>query len=319
MATGEDRQSGLRLVPLGGEGPEHVTGDGTGGLLTGVADGRILGVDPDTGRVHTVADTGGRPLGLLLGRDGDLLVCDAEKGLLRVDLASGKATPLLTTVQGRPLGVCSNVAQDRDGVLYVTDASSRYGLAEWKRDLLEHIGSGRLIRLSPDGTADVLLDGLRFANGVALSPDGSHVVVAETGTRRLHRVWLSGARAGRHDVLTDALPGYPDNLTVTADGLIWVAVAGPPDVLLEAVHRAPAVVRRRAAALPPKLLPDPRPSVRALALDFSGRRIHDVRFPARGFRMVTSAYSADGRLFLGSLRGTFLAVTPLPAGASNGT
>ncbi|MGH4033041.1 SMP-30/gluconolactonase/LRE family protein [Actinomycetota bacterium Odt1-20B] len=310
MPRRNDGSAALRLLPLGGEGPEHVTGDGRGGLLTGVADGRILSVDPATGRVREVAHTGGRPLGLTLRSDGTLLVCDAERGLLAVDLATRTVRVLLTAAQGVPLGLCSNVVEARDGTVYVTDASARHGLPDWKRDLLEHVGTGRLIRLGTDGSAEVLLDGVQFANGVVLTADESYAVVAETGAYRLVRVRLDGERAGEHDVLADALPGFPDNLTVADDGLIWVALAGPRDPLVALLHRGPAALRRTLAALPPRLLPGPRPSVRALAVDpDGGRTVHDVRRPPRGFRIATSAYYAEGRLWLGSLRGGALAVT----------
>ncbi|MFJ8825159.1 SMP-30/gluconolactonase/LRE family protein [Streptomyces sp. NPDC102467] len=302
----------VRLVPLGGEGPEHVTGDGSGGLLTGVADGRILNVDPATHRVREVARTGGRPLGMTMRADGTLLVCDAERGLLSVDLTTRAVRVLLTAAQGVPLGLCSNVAEAGDGTVYVTDSSARYGLRDWKRDLLEHRGTGRLIRLAPDGSVDLLLDGLRFANGVVLTEGGSCAVVAESGAYRVVRVRLDGARAGQHDVLADALPGFPDNLTLGDDSLIWTAIAGPRDPLVDLLHRGPPVLRRSLAALPPRALPGPRRSVRALALDPAGRTVHDVRRLPRGFTMATSAHRADGGLWFGSLRGTALAVTQLP-------
>ncbi|MEU8890433.1 SMP-30/gluconolactonase/LRE family protein [Streptomyces sp. NPDC048442] len=307
---GSGVSAALRLFPLGGEGPEHVTGDGAGGLLTGVADGRILRVDPATGQVREVADTGGRPMGMTMRADGTLLVCDAERGLLEVDLSSRAVRVLLTEAEGEPLGLCSNVAEARNGTVYVTDSSTRYGLRDWKRDLLEHVGTGRLIRLAPDGCADVLIDALQFANGVVLTADESYAVVAESGGYRLLRVRLDGAE-GQHDVLADELPGFPDNLTLAADGLIWVALAGPRDPLVDLLHRGPAALRRTLAHLPPRLLPGPRPSVRALALTPEGRTTHDVRRTPRGFRMATSAYCCEGRLWFGSLRGRALAATDL--------
>ncbi|MFJ9037016.1 SMP-30/gluconolactonase/LRE family protein [Streptomyces sp. NPDC102406] len=312
MSRGRGGAAPPRLLPLGGEGPEHVTGDGRGGLLTGVADGRVLRVDPATGEVREVARTGGRPMGLTPRSDGTLLVCDAERGLLAVDLSTRAVRTLLTGVRGVPFGLCSNVAEAADGTVYVTDSSTRYGLRDWKRDLLEHVGTGRLIRLAPDGSVDVLLDGLQFANGVVLTADESCAVVAESGAYRLVRVRLDGERAGRHDVLADALPGFPDNLTRDADGLIWAAIAGPRDPLVDALHRGPAAVRRGLAALPARLLPGPRRSVRALGIAPDGRTVHDVRRLPRGFSMATSAYRADGRLWFGSLRGTALAATDLP-------
>ena len=77
----------LRLVPVGGPGPEDVLLDDAGRMLTGLADGRIQRVDPAGTAASTVARTGGRPLGLEWLPDGRLLVCDAERGLLAVALS----------------------------------------------------------------------------------------------------------------------------------------------------------------------------------------------------------------------------------------
>lgn len=51
---------------------------------------------------------------------------------------------------------------------------------------------GRLIRFHPDrnGSAEILLDGLFFPNGVALTPDEQSLLWVETGTGRVHRLDL---------------------------------------------------------------------------------------------------------------------------------
>lgn len=93
-----------RYVAIGGRGPEDVVADARGRVLTGVEDGRILRLDglADSAgaRVEVLAETGGRPLGLELLPDDTLLVCDAERGLLRVDLADGTVGVLADSVAG---------------------------------------------------------------------------------------------------------------------------------------------------------------------------------------------------------------------------
>src|SRR5689334_1511769 len=69
-------------VPSVGRADVLVGPDGE--AYTGLEDGRILRITPDADRIDTVADTGGRPLGLEWLGDGTLLVCDARRGLLRV-------------------------------------------------------------------------------------------------------------------------------------------------------------------------------------------------------------------------------------------
>lgn len=66
-------------------------------------------------RAETLAETGGRPLGLELLPDGALLVCDAERGLLRIDLADGTVRILADSVAGERLRFCSNVVGLSDG------------------------------------------------------------------------------------------------------------------------------------------------------------------------------------------------------------
>lgn len=57
--------------------------------------------------------------------------------------------------------------------------------------------TGRLLRYDPrDGSTRVVAEDIWFANGVALSPDGTWAAVVETNSFRVHRVWLSGPQVG---------------------------------------------------------------------------------------------------------------------------
>ncbi len=100
----------------------------------------------------------------------------------------------------------------------------RYSYASCARDIIEHVPTGRLYRLSSSDAPKLLLGGLMFANGVALAPDRSFVLVAETGRSRIQRYWLTGAEAGSADIFCE-LPGHPDNMSVGPDGLFWVVIA----------------------------------------------------------------------------------------------
>lgn len=215
--------------------------------------------------------------------------------------------------------MCSNVVAAPDGSLYLTDASSRFPLRYWMGDLLEHSGTGRLIRCDLEGgRAEVVLDGLHFANGVTLAPDGSFLVVAETGAYRLRRLWLTGPRAGRHDVFADGLPGFPDNLSTGPDGLIWVALATPRRPALDLLHRTHPALRRAVWSLPEALRPGPHATAWAVAFDASGHPVHDLQRSGADFRMVTGVCEREGRLYLGSLVEGAVGVVPLPPPARPG-
>ncbi|MGP4048246.1 SMP-30/gluconolactonase/LRE family protein [Streptomyces sp. 2A115] len=318
------------LIPLGGTGPEDVAVDHEGLVVTGVDDGRILRVHPRRpARVERIARTGGRPLGLEVLPDGRVLVCDAERGLLRVTPASdsgpdsdsdshsgGKVEVLADQVAGAPLRFCSNAVAAADGSVYFTVSSRCYGLQEWAGDLMERTATGRLLRLPPGGgEPELLLDGLHFANGVVLAEDESCVVVAESGAYRLTRLWLSGARAGRRDTLIESLPGFPDNLSRGADGTIWVALAGPRLAALDWLHRAPVGVRRAVWRVVRPLGVRPRPIARVMGIGPDGRVRRDLRRRRSGYRMVTSVYAYEGTLVLGSLLENGIGVCELPESA----
>ncbi|MET7699634.1 SMP-30/gluconolactonase/LRE family protein [Streptomyces sp. NPDC005485] len=306
-----------RLVAIGGHGPEDVVADTRGRVLTGVEDGRILRLDgvadPSRVRVETLADTGGRPLGLELLPDNALLVCDARRGLLRVCLDDGTVHVLADSVQGQPLRFCSNAVALSDGSIYFTVSSRSYPLEQWIGDLVEHTATGRLLRLAAgDKEPEVLLEGLQFANGIAPATDESFLVVAETGTRRLTRYWLTGPTAGRSEVFADDLPGQPDNLWRSPGGPIWVALAGPRVPPLELLHRRGPAVRAAAAKVAVRAPFRPPGLAAVLAVDEQGRTLHHLERRRAPFRMVTSVCEADGRLVLGSLWERGVAVCDLP-------
>ncbi|MFI1165436.1 SMP-30/gluconolactonase/LRE family protein [Streptomyces sp. NPDC020801] len=309
----------LGYVAIGGRGPEDVVADEYGRVLTGVEDGRILRLDgldePAGARIEVLAETGGRPLGLELLPDGELLVCDAERGLLRVSLADGVVRVLADSVAGERLRFCSNVVALSDGTVYFTVSTRRYPLQQWIGDIVEHTGTGRLLRLAPGSrTPEVVLDGLQFANGLAPSADESFLVVAETGARRLTRYWLTGPRAGRGEPFVENLPGMPDNVWRTGKaGPVWVALAGPRVPPLDLLHRAAPAVRAAAARVAVRAPYRPTGTIGVLAVDDEGRITHHLARRHSGYRMVTSVCETNGHLILGSLRERGVAICRAPA------
>jgi sugar lactone lactonase YvrE len=182
-----------------------------------------------------------------------------------------------------------------------------------------------LLALDPDDGAVVVLtnlvqgqrmvfcmvEGLAFANGVALASDESFVAVAETAGRSVVRRWLTGPREGETDDLVTDLPGYPDNIARGSDGLIWVTIASPKDPIVERLMRAPMTVRRAAWRLPETLQPRPRRTARVMAFDNGGSVVHDRVLDASQFHMVTGVREHDGRVWLGSLAEPAVAVFEL--------
>lgn len=306
----------LRTYVVPGEGPEDVLVDAKGRVLTGVADGRIVRVDPANSAANVVARTPGRPLGLEWLPDGRLLVCDAYEGLLAIDLEKPRDVETLAgTVDGQALRMCNNAAVAKDGTIWFTDSSARFEFAYWKADLLEHSGTGRLCRRDPDGTTTTVLAGLQFANGVALSADESALFVAETGAYRLRRIDLT-AKAGQASVVNiePALPGFPDNLSTGPDGQIWVAIASPRNPLIDFMANKPGVLRKAAWALPEALQPKPENLTEVIALNPETGEVsarykteHPSFGTSTGVRVVPRDDTGGYTVWMGSLTGSTIA------------
>jgi sugar lactone lactonase YvrE len=301
--------AGVTLVPIDGEGPEDVLVDDAGRVYTGLSDGRIVRVAGTDGPVETVAKTPGRPLGLEFLGD-ELLVCASGAGLLAVSPDSGQGRTVVDRVDGRPLGAVNNAAVAADGSIYFSDSSTEFPVPQWRADLVQRTRTGRLYRRAPDGDVIELLGGLEFANGVALAADGSYVAVAETGGCRLQRVWLTGGRAGQSEVFVDGLRGYPDNIALGSDGLIWVALPSTRTAALKQVQKLPTRARTMIRKVPERLQPGPGKTVSVVAVDDTGRVVHEYRGQIPGFAMLTAVRERDGRLWFGSLQGEHVATMP---------
>lgn len=328
METRSTTRVPITRVPVPGPGAEDVIVGPDGRIWTATADGAVIATTPDGRFSERVLDTGGRPLGLEWLPDGRLLVCDARRGLLAADVGgAGAIEELVTHVDGRALVFTNNAAVAADGTIWFSDSSRRWGVDAWKSDLIEHTRGGRLLRRDVDGTVTTVLDGVAFANGVALLEDESAVIVAELALRRLRRVELSGGQpVAGHVVgseggdaepppeqlfITD-LPGYPDNISRGSDGLIWSAIASPPDPALGLLQRGPKPVRDLALRLPEALKPTPQRTARVTAHDATGRLVHDLSADATEWHMATGVREQDGRVWLGSLVEPAIAYVDVP-------
>lgn len=298
-----ERLAGVERLPAGGHAPEGVAVGADGSVYTGLDDGRVVRLRPGGGAPELFAVTGGRPLGLDFDGAGNLVVADAERGLLLAG-RDGSVSVLSRESGGRPFGCVNDLDISSDGTVYFTDATDRFPLSVYRQDIVEHRPNGRLLAYDPAARSSrVLFDGLHFANGVALGPDESFVVVAETGKYRLWRVWLKGPRRGEREVFIDNLPGFPDNVTFNGRDTFWVALVSPRNRLLDALLPRP-FLRRVIARLPSFAQPAPSRHGFVLGLDPAGRVTQNLQDPSGShFALVSSAVEHAGALYLGSLGG----------------
>lgn len=307
-----DRLANVERLGVGaGIGPEDVAIDAAGRIYGGMEDGRIIVMQSDGSDVAEFANTGGRPLGLDFDGRGHLIVADAYEGLLAI-APDGEIRRLARGMDDRPFRFTNDVDVGPGGVIYFTEASNRFALADYVLDLLEHRPNGRVLSYDPaNGDVKAILWPLFFANGVAVSRDGSFLLVAETGRYRVIRLWLRGPRTGSTEIFIENLPGFPDGISTGEDGLFWVALVSPRDQLVDWLLPRPTA-RRLLARLPRKLQPAPRRYSFVLGLDRDGEVVHNLQDPEGGFAQISSVEQAGGALYLGSLVEEAIGRLPAP-------
>lgn len=283
-----------------GRAPEDIAIDKAGRIHAGFEDGRIMRFQPNLSSPELLANTGGRPLGLEFDRAGKLIVCDSYKGLLSVSM-DGSIEVLSTECEGRSFGFTDDLAIGRDGIIYFTDASWKFGQKQYIEDLIEHRPNGRLLAYDPaTKTTRVLLDALYFANGVAIAPDDSYLLITETGKYRVWRYWLQGPKAGLGEIVIKNLPGFPDGITAGSGGRYWLAIASPRDALLDAMLPHPWL-RRVVLRLPSFLRPAVQQYGFVLAINGEGKVVENLQDPDGNYAPITNVREHEGKLFFGSI------------------
>ncbi|MBA4109793.1 MAG: gluconolactonase [Leptothrix sp. (in: Bacteria)] len=290
-----------RLALDVGVGPEGISFDKQGRLYAGYKDGRVMRFAPDGSSPELLGNTGGRPWGTRAEADGSsVLVADAVKGLLRVK--AGQVEVLATQSGGVPFKLTDDVDQASDGMLYFTDASSKFGIDKMMADVMEHGDHGRLLSYDPrTQNVSTLMDGLHVANGVAVGPDDAFVLVAETLQYRVMRYWLKGQKAGTSEVFIDNLPGFPDNISYNGRDGFWLALFAPRDPMLDAALPYPAVLKLF-HRIPEPLRPQAAKHGRVLKLDMGGKVLVDLQDASDGaYAPITSVRERGNWLYFGSI------------------
>jgi len=309
-----DKLAAVERLQVGHHNPEGVAIDAEGRIYTGLEDGRIMRLKADGGQPEVFARMEGRPLGMEFDGAGNLIIAGGDKGLLSVN-REGSQTVLTTEAQDKKAFRCVNdLAVAADGVIYFSDSSFKYPISIYKEDLFEHRPNGRLLAFDPQTRQTrIVLDGVHFANGVAVSPDQSFVVVSETGKYRVLRVWLKGERAGQSEIFIDNLPGFPDNISANGRDGFWLALVTPRNRLLDALLPRP-FLRKVVLRLPQFMQPAPKRYAFVLGLDKNGRVTHNLQDPSgKSFALVSSVLEHQGKLYLGSIGEEAVGRLPVPA------
>ncbi|MFG2404663.1 SMP-30/gluconolactonase/LRE family protein [Streptomyces brevispora] len=184
------------------------------------ATGRLIWVDILSARVHTYDPATGRRtvmateqhVGAAKPRAGGGLVVNLRDGIGLYD-ADGAFRWLVHDAEPGRRGNDAAVAPD--GALWA--GTMRYDDSE--------VG-GSLTRVAPDGTATRVLPLVACSNGTGWSPDGRLMYYIDTATRRIDVFDVDGEQVvnRRPFATVEKGAGFPDGLTVDAEGAVWVAL-----------------------------------------------------------------------------------------------
>ncbi|KFD51738.1 hypothetical protein M514_07435 [Trichuris suis] len=225
-------------------------------MYTGTLDGKI--VEIVDGKINQIIRLGGklceetkelskcgRPLGMRSLAERRILVADAYLGIYDVDFNSNTVKQLVAggvEVDGKPMRFINDL-DIIENTIYFTHSSTRWDLSDLSYLVLEGKPDGRQRQathycrlMAYDMDSDnltVVLDNLRFPNGVQASRDEDELFVAETGMARILRQPENAARAVRLPlkskpkgvIFLKNLHCLPDNIRLSMDGNLWVACA----------------------------------------------------------------------------------------------
>jgi sugar lactone lactonase YvrE len=277
-----------------------------------MGDGRIMRFETDGSNPELFVNTGGRPAGMAFDANRNMLVADTKLGLLSI-APNGAVTVLTTEADGRPIVLANDLDIATDGTVYFTDY--RF-YPDNVSDFLDGRPLTRLLAYDPrTQETRVVLDGLYAANGVALSPDESFVLVGEMTAYRVVRYWLSGPKQGQTDIFIENLPGFPDSIRFNGQDIYWLTLLAPRSSFKEFLQANPfwRGVLRRVPFLLEIAFSYPASSGFVLGLDRSGDVVYNLQDSSgKVASQISCACEYEGMLYLGSMSRTAIYRLPAP-------
>jgi len=177
--------------------------------------------------------------GLFAEAAGTVLLADSGSRMVaRLDPVTKRKTTLASMFEGKRFNSPNDVVRRGDGAIFFTDPP--YGLKDLDASPVKELPFNGVYRIDTDGSVHLLDDSLTRPNGIALSPDGRTLYVANSDPDRA--IWMAyaldagGAVTARRvfadagDLVGDDAPGLPDGMTVASDGT--VLATGPGGVLV---------------------------------------------------------------------------------------
>jgi sugar lactone lactonase YvrE len=196
---------------------------------------RVHRFDPAGGETRSF-DAPGQVGWVLPAADGGFLA-GLQTGLHRFDPESGAFTLLTAVEPDRPGNRLNDATVAADGAVWFGS------MDDGETDV-----TGQVHRFHAGTLTTSTIPPVVITNGPAVSPDGGTLYHVDTLGHTIHAVPVDGATTGtpRPFATIDAADGYPDGVTVDAEGGVWVGLWGgwsarryAPDGTLDRIVRFP--------------------------------------------------------------------------------
>lgn len=295
------------------QGPEDVYADKQQGFVYAASrDGWIKRLHRDGFLEDWKMVNSSAMLGIIVNRHGEVVLCDADKGLVKV--SEDGVTILASHFNGSKINFADELVEAADGSIYFTNPSDKYGLHNWMLDVLEAKPHGQLLKYDPcTKETSLVLDNLCFPNGVALSESQDYLLVCESWKFRCLRYWLKGDHRGRTEIFVDNLPGCPDNIHIAPDGSFWIGliqVTSPRMRFVQTSKIAKHILATYPALTNYVIGVDDKATVVNVGAD--GRILRRLDDPdGKLMTFVTTALEYEDHLYFGSLANNFIGRLPL--------
>lgn len=236
-------------------GPESVAISKSGLIYTGLADGRIVELDPSKNyklrkvlrakdspncpdNIATRSDECGRFLQMRFVND-TLYAVEANTGLYKINTKAGTKTFIGPNPSLNKINMFNSFAFDpkEPNLVYLTVSSTRWSLLSIIWSLFEMDASGQIVALDVNtGKRAIVVDKLFLTNGIDVDDSRDRLLFAETASSRIRSVPLQDVRASFVkakdgdklsgiviNTVIPLLPGNPDNIIVEGD-LAYIAL-----------------------------------------------------------------------------------------------
>lgn len=202
-------------------------------LWSDIPNNRILRWDDTDGSVSTFRQPSNNSNGQTVDRQGRLITCEhLTRRVTRTEF-DGSVTVVADNFAGKRLNSPNDVVVKSDGTIWFTDPS--YGiLMDYEGERADsEIGACHVYRVDLDGSVHQVTTDYVKPNGLAFSPDESHLYIADTGVThdpdgpkhiRKHEVEPDNALSGG-EVFATCTEGVFDGFRFDRDGRIWTSAA----------------------------------------------------------------------------------------------